>query len=231
MFKDEIDFETLPPGIYYWCDQCGWWYGQEEPELGSRCVNEACGVTFIDDRFIGMYRAALSGQAQDTAPGLEKLSCAYVIIGLAIFGMLILICSPAMDSAQIAWQGFGAGVASFFGAVGSLLFSLVSLVVATILLFGLLSLLLRLLPYLLVTLVGFFFAGNRPPVTVRRIENSLNIHNLWVGTIINLLASLGALAIVSLFMQRWPGLWDFASQILIALAIEIYLLRNRWLKK
>lgn len=109
----------------------------------------------------------------------------------------------------------------FFGSIS---ISLIVLSWTTMLLFGLLALLVYLLPFL-IRLIAWLRPSNARLAHLRKTaRQALRQRDRLVGTLLNLAASGGALWAFSWMTQQPLDYWDVGIQCLIALALELIVL-------
>lgn len=214
----DVDLKKLPAGTYYYCAKCKTWFGKERPLPSQPCPD--CGSSWAATA--GIYekkssKADKPGAAKPKRRGLggEYLTALVVILFLVAAGCCYFVVIPTVQRGIRQSE-------SALAALTAVLVSLGALTAATLLLFILLTVLL----ILLLTVGAAAFESEEGTSSWARAWDAVSEHGRLVGTLFNVLASLGALLLVSTILGRPPGPWDLAIQTLVALILERAIIRH-----
>jgi hypothetical protein len=208
----DVDLKGLPDGTYSYCAKCKTWFGKEKRSPSQPCPD--CGTSWGQATGIYEKKSGKGANVGAKKPKVRGLGAEYLIALLAILFLLAVACCNfwVIPTVQKGWRQSE----SALDAVGAGLLSLGALAAATVSLFVLLTVLL----FLLLTVGASLFEAEEGTSGWSGTLESLGDHGRLVGTLLNALASLGALLLISVLFGRAPGLWELVVQILIALLLE-----------
>ncbi len=223
--------DNLPDGIYYYCANCGHWFGQWQPASGYPCPS--CGWQWQNAR--GVYTKETTTTNVSGTPRSEAASqgCIYWIFLVLLAGIawacfsIYMAVQNTRANFQTAWANFLQQIAPWLEFIGSISLSLVALATTTLLLFALFRILVYPVLFLVLSIVSVFSTTEHQHPTRYQTNEILETQARFLGTLINLFSSLCALLIVSRTFQRPPDYWDFGIQFLIALIIEFVVFQSR----
>ncbi len=233
MNVQNINRNTLAGDTYYYCAKCRSWFDRGQflprnlcPDCGTLCSRA---VDTPPKNATLILRGRPIPRIRTDSPGQTIfLFCLFLLV---LAGGWAFVTVPA--TFQAAWFGlwsdgfhFRAALNHWTGFLGGLLLTWMVLALTTVLLFGLLRVLLYGLLMLLAGATLFAGSGDlrdAPEWTEAILAGDSHV----IDTLLNLIASLGALLVFSWLFGRPPGIGDFGSQAVVALGITIFALMSR----
>lgn len=151
----------------------------------------------------------------------------FLAAGFWIYDRFVPRIPAAREGLQATWAKLKVGWSSvvlWLEFLGSISLSAIALSWTTALLFGLLAVVVYLIPGALRLLARVFPRSQRLARMRDVAPRTLKKHDRWVGTALNLSSSVCALFLVSWIVQRPLDYWDLGIQCAIALIIELVVL-------
>jgi hypothetical protein len=214
----DVNLKKLPDGTYHYCAKCKTWFGKQKPPPSQGCPH--CGTPYgnatgLYEKKSGKAAGAGAAKGKKRRPDTEQLLAILALLFLASGACFYFLVIPTVRRVSRQSQGT-------IDALGDAAVSSGILAIATLLLFALFSILLVLLLYLGEELSPSKEEGSG----WARAWDAVSQHGRLVGTLLNALASLGALLLASALLGRAPDLWALGIQLLIAFILERAILKH-----